>query len=120
MSHFSSLIYFLSNRYEGDDEDEEDLDGRSENSELEADSTVDEGTIHHFVYCLPIGGRHNAWTRDIQKRQKLKCTICGSHDKGTLRIPLQCSAGTDNEYKEFRKFHSDYCTQVRVKVENLF
>ena len=96
--------------YDGADED--DWDGRSENSDLGRDKTVHVGTIHHFAYCLKQNGRHNAWTRRIRDLQELKCTECGTNDRGSFRIPMQCAAGTDRESEELKQFHSsEYCTQ---------
>ena len=50
-------------------------------------------------------------------RRELKCDVCGSNDKGKhcLRVPLQCSAGNENQYKDHQQLHGLMdrpCTQA--------
>jgi hypothetical protein len=100
---------------EGDDDNS---DTSSVNSDLlPADDHEDDGSLHHFVYCLRLK-RHqadNAWTKAIAEQQSLKCQICGSNDKrrDSFKIPLQCSANDETEFADFhhshRLLHSDTC-----------
>jgi hypothetical protein len=68
--------------YETDGTDDDYLDDRSANSELEEiEDETESGvnTVHHYVYCLPRGGKQNPWTKYITKNQNsLKCFLCGA------------------------------------------
>ena len=110
---------------EDGDDDEQDCD-ESVNSDLEVDEHSQSDTsIHHFVYVLPpeqrtsnpikLRGRSaiydgDAWVKAIREHQEnLMCYICGKSDKSEKirRIAIQCSAGDECEFEEFRKCHSD-------------
>lgn len=79
----------------------------------------DDGTMHHFVMCgLSNDPEDRAWIQNLVEHRSLQCYICGHHDKSAgrnLRVPLQCCAGDDEEYEEFKQFHlqiGEPCTQA--------
>jgi hypothetical protein len=98
-----------------EDEDEGSDDDQSLNPELLGASANykhyegDVVPIHHFVYCKKREGKeHNPWTRAVHRhKMNFKCFICGADDKsGTvLRIPMQCSANDEDEFRDFLGKH---------------
>jgi hypothetical protein len=62
------------------------------------ETTMDDDSIHYFVCALNQNPKH----------QKLRCSICGKDDRpgAVLRIPIQCSANSNEEYPEFKACHS--------------
>lgn len=63
-------------------------------------------TTHHYVICNPTD---TEWWRVIRESRKLTCIGCGKKDDG-LRIPIQCTAGDDEEYPLFKQKHRDMTT----------
>lgn len=90
-----------------DDDSDVNSDTSSDNSDLDAEDNGD-GSIHHFVFCLRLkkNDADNLWTKTIkEQQQELKCHICGSDDRHSFRIPLQCSANDDSEFVDFKGLH---------------
>ena len=91
--------------------------GCDENGDYEGD-----GVIHHFAMCgLSKDSKEEdaEWVKMLNDHRSLRCTICGQHETlagRNLRVPLQCCAGDDDEYPEFKKRHvnaiGDPCTQA--------
>jgi len=80
-----------------------------------------DGPIHHFAMCgLSKDSEEEdaEWVKMLNDHRSLICTICGKHETTAgrnLRVPLQCCAGDDEEYPEFKKHHRDIgepCTQA--------
>jgi len=95
-------------------EESAEIDDRSENSELIDDTKEgaefgDSAPVHHFVYIgLKNGNKESRRLyRELHKRRKLRCSICGADDKpeGVLRLCAQCNANDECEYHEFRGRH---------------
>lgn len=63
-------------------------------------------TTHHYVICNPTD---TTWWRVIQASRKLNCIGCGKKDDA-MRIPIQCTAGDDEEYPVFKHKHRDMTT----------
>lgn len=91
--------------------------GCDENGDYEGEEA---NGVHRFVMCgLVDDEKDKDWVRLLKEhRRELKCIICGEHDKSggkDLRVPIQCCAGDDDEYKEFKKFHEklrEPCSQA--------
>jgi hypothetical protein len=93
-------------RYEGDDG----LQGNPDASDDDGNTAL---VTHHYVIC-GTDGKTDDWTKAIgQLRTSVKCIVCGRNDKSSTRIPIQCSAGDDQEYIEFKNSHSldEACSQ---------
>ncbi|CAB9523129.1 expressed unknown protein [Seminavis robusta] len=99
-------------------------DDRSINPELQLEDDDDDedeendlydgfAPSHHFVYYVPKDAngvvQHTSRSREINRRQQLKCEICNQDDTAdhVYRIPVQCSAGERTEPREHRVKHSD-------------
>jgi hypothetical protein len=54
------------------------------------------------AFCISTG---EGYDQNIKEFRDLKCMICNSTDKHSLRIPVQCKAYDKTEFKEFRKCH---------------
>jgi hypothetical protein len=64
--------------------------------------------IHHFVMCgLTRRDDEEQWIRVLDEHCRLPCTICEETSETNLRVPLQCCAGDEDEYYEFRQHHED-------------
>ena len=46
-----------------------------------------------------------SYEKNLKDARELKCMICNSNDKHSLRIPVQCKAYDKEEFKEFKKCH---------------
>ena len=106
----------------GDDSDSSALsDGRESKKSVNRDDNkaekekIEEAeakvfSIHHFVIAYKEGGEENAWTRRIKECRGLKCEVCGEADNDgySRRIPVQCSAGSEHEYAEFKGRHEGH------------
>ena len=87
-------------RYQGED-------GQMQGNDNAPDDDDAALATHHYVVC-GTDGKTDAWTKAIsQLRSQLKCIICGCNDKASIRIPIQCSAGDDDEFEENRRKHKD-------------
>lgn len=95
--------------FENADDDEK--DDKSATSESSKEGMAD---THHFVISgmdFVTGDEMNStWIPHIQEfRDSVVCHVCGRKSKRNpdLRIPIQCCAGEEDEYEEFRKVHSN-------------
>ena len=80
-------------------------DGLMEGNPLADDDDTTILATHHYVICGTDGSTDD-WTKAIkQLRNNLKCIICGCNDKFSTRIPIQCSAGDNDELEEFKCKH---------------
>lgn len=86
-------------RYEGEDG----IEGNPDASDDDSNTAL---CTHHYVIC-GTDGKNDKWTKVVRElRNSLKCIICGLNDKSSTRIPIQCSAGDDDEFLEFKNSHS--------------
>ena len=92
-----------------EDGDEEDL----EEDELEdilasrkKPCTNDDRLVTTEAFCINTGGKFGEkFDKIINDSRQLKCRICNSNDRHSLRIPVQCKAFDVNEFQEFKKCH---------------
>uniref|UniRef100_A0A7S4VGK4 Zinc finger PHD-type domain-containing protein n=1 Tax=Ditylum brightwellii TaxID=49249 RepID=A0A7S4VGK4_9STRA len=98
---------------EPDDEEKNNDESHSDSSgsDSDEDDDIDYDAIHdvhHFAIASKMDGQHTAWSQKIYDlRNDCKCHICGKYDRRSLRIPVQCSAGDDTEFAEFKDRHKD-------------
>ena len=79
-----------------------------------------EQSVHHFVMCgLNKNKKEDEeWIKMLTEHRTLSCTICGHNEKTAgrdFRVPLQCCAGDEDEFMEFKKHHMNIgepCTQA--------
>ncbi|GAX13524.1 hypothetical protein FisN_27Lh035 [Fistulifera solaris] len=76
-------------------------------------------SIHHFAYWgIRRHEKEDLWTRTLREHKQLKCRLCGKDDRPAhvLRIPVQCSANSTNEFSEFKGRHEhlrdDHCYEA--------
>lgn len=90
--------------------------GCDKNGDYEGDDI-----IHHFVMCGLSSDDDEGdelWVKMLNDHRSLMCTLCGQHETTAgrnLRVPLQCCAGDEDEFPEFKKYHEtigDPCTQA--------
>ena len=116
--HKNEQLYTV--RYE--DGDEEDLEeheleeilvskkkSRTENGDVsdnvndnDENSSNADDLVATEAFCISTG---KGYDKVIKESRELKCTICNSNDKHSLRIPVQCKAYDPKEFKEFKKCH---------------
>ncbi len=62
---------------------------------------------HHFVIAGTDDGDDTYSKAIREQRKKLICHVCGVKDSkhGTLRIPIQCIAGDEKEFKDWKRRH---------------
>ena len=111
-----------------DDDDDDDNDDDDDDSDMDtAESESESGNCkmpilnqdiilpselkaktHHYVIAGKEEDKATVWTRTTYLLRKgIKCSFCFKIDTKSLRIPLQCSAGSDDEHLKFRHLHAD-------------
>ena len=127
--------------------DDEDVDGKStangNNSNGEDNQDIDKGTknesgneneddnnhvdtTNKSSQSTITMFRHNEWSKQVQKLQEnLTCEICKLDDSpaaegGVYRIAVQCSAGDNDEYRDFRTAHHDLNLDKKEKCIRSF
>ena len=88
--------------------------GCDENGDYEA-----EGCTAYFVMCGLNGSKEDEkeYMKTLNEHRELKCYMCGHQEKTAgrnLRVPIQCRAGDEDEFADFKKYHKDdyACTQA--------
>lgn len=85
-------------------------DGNSSSSSLEQeDDDAAESTMYYAIASEGI------YARTIANHRKLKCFVCGRKDD-MWRIPVQCTAGDEEEYGPFQERHPIGTEQCTVAV----
>ncbi len=62
-----------------------------------------------FCIVAPTNGEENCYSLRVKAHRELVCMICKKKDntsKSCLRIPVQCNAGDQCEFEEFKKYHA--------------
>lgn len=86
-----------------EDGDQEDLDQHElEEVLVSKEDNPDESLVATESFTIRTDGMFHEIVKELRE---LKCTICHSTDKHSLRIPVQCKAYDKHEFKEFRKCH---------------
>lgn len=94
-------------RYDGFEYNSDDDSTVTEDSDDDSKESIntDFSPLHHFVMCNV--NENSIWSRAICESRNLRCIYCGQPDndknKPSLRIPIQCAYGNDNEMQIFRK-----------------
>lgn len=83
---------------------ESSTDPSTNNSNQNDDDDDGLDDMHHFVFA-----DEDPWKQIINDHRQLKCHICGENDKrkNVLRIPVQCHAGDESEFEEFKGCHQN-------------
>jgi len=93
-------------------EDEDNIDVRPPNPELVVTEEFqrmygDQSMPHYRYYMTPLDSPPCDWTKAVIERKRLlRCIECGSDDKKSLRIPVQCVANDSNEFSEHKTKHN--------------
>eukprot|EP00581_Thalassiosira_minuscula_P008831 CAMPEP_0183705912 /NCGR_PEP_ID=MMETSP0737-20130205/2877_1 /TAXON_ID=385413 /ORGANISM="Thalassiosira miniscula, Strain CCMP1093" /LENGTH=875 /DNA_ID=CAMNT_0025933179 /DNA_START=62 /DNA_END=2689 /DNA_ORIENTATION=- len=74
-------------------------------AEEDESSSSNEDEICTTSTCYYVIATEEGYADVIKEHRNLKCFVCGKVDK-KYRIPVQCIAGEDGEYKRFKERHS--------------
>eukprot|EP00521_Asterionellopsis_glacialis_P012405 CAMPEP_0195293242 /NCGR_PEP_ID=MMETSP0707-20130614/12036_1 /TAXON_ID=33640 /ORGANISM="Asterionellopsis glacialis, Strain CCMP134" /LENGTH=510 /DNA_ID=CAMNT_0040353911 /DNA_START=578 /DNA_END=2110 /DNA_ORIENTATION=+ len=95
-------------KYYNANSDEDQSSDSDAESEISWDKKSDLVSTARFVIAGKENGVHTKESWSVEEhRTELKCSICGKKDggKGILRIPVQCCAGNDCEFEEYKNRH---------------